>query len=433
MNTASRLNRGLRAASFVAAGLLAFSIGPAAGAMGPPGGVVAAAVPSSITLSSAANPSVTGQPASFTASVVCGATPASGLVTFLDGASPLGTASLDPTSTATFSTAGLEPGSHSITASFATTPECDASTSPPELQQVDKGASYVLLDVSSFVAVLGRPLVVTAEVGAMSPAAGTPTGTVTFSVSGTNLPPVGLDGAGHASITVPDPGVFSGGTPCNDCFHLSATYSGDARFEPSAFDEGPGGVISVPAVGTMQTSVLSGAPGSSISVSSVTGCPPPSTDPNSGWHVDVTLVQGATVIGSASFVVNRYGAGLMWDGQLIVDPGATPGEATLRASCVATPEGAGATYAYEPLTFTVTGASTEQPTTVAAAELPRTGRSSSELAASGVLVLLVGLALTRANRQRRHVESQLPGSPHFGVRRVVPPAHGHRDRVSREA
>ena len=167
----------------------------------------------------------------------------------------------------------------------------------------------------------------------------------------------------------------------------------------------------------MQSSVGSGPPGSSMSVRSVTGCPPTPSDPTTGWRVDVTLVQGATAIGSTSIPINRYGyqsgqVGLMWEGGLLVDTRATPGAATLRASCVATPEGAlpegaVASYAYEPLSFTVTNPSTGRPTTEQGAELARTGRSPWMLTLTGILSLLVGLTLIVASR-RRGITSDLP-------------------------
>jgi hypothetical protein len=398
----------------VVAAFIAVSTGLPAGAASPPD-PVAAAVVSSISLSSSANPSVTGQPVTFNATLTCSATPTSGVVTFLDGASPLGTAPLDPTSTATLSTAGLEPGPHSITATFAATPECDPSTSTPLAQQVDRGASYVVIYFSSPGAILGRPLDLTAKVGASPPAAGAPTGSVTFSVNGTPFPAVTLEAGGLARFTVPDPGVYSGGAPCASCFRAEATYSGDSHFEPSADRAFFIGVDAVPDLGTMRVRPLSGPPGTTISVSSETHCPllQPNDLPTE-LHVEIKLVQGTTTIGSTSFPINVYGP-RNWEGSLTVSAAAVPGPAVLSASCVGIPDAPNPTYPYAPVTFTVTPASSGQPATVQGAELARTGRSTSTLGLTGVLSLLVGLTLILTSR-RRGIAPEPPRPSRSGAR-----------------
>ena len=66
-------------------------------------------------LSSSANPTLVGQPVTFTASVT--PTAAAGSVTFKDGAATLGTGTLAG-GIATFATTGLSSGSHSVTAVY---------------------------------------------------------------------------------------------------------------------------------------------------------------------------------------------------------------------------------------------------------------------------------------------------------------------------
>src|SRR5262249_15342488 len=80
---------------------------------------------STTTIVSSANPSLAGQAVTFTATVKdTGATPAqtpTGTVTFKDGSTVLGTATLSGssgTATATFSTSALTAGSHTITATY---------------------------------------------------------------------------------------------------------------------------------------------------------------------------------------------------------------------------------------------------------------------------------------------------------------------------
>src|SRR3954451_17443627 len=81
-------------------------------------GVIANVGPAGTTtsLTSNLNPSPFGQTVTFTAAVTGGATPATGTVTFLDGAASLGTGTLNGAGQATLATTLLPVGSHAITA-----------------------------------------------------------------------------------------------------------------------------------------------------------------------------------------------------------------------------------------------------------------------------------------------------------------------------
>jgi hypothetical protein len=95
--------------------------------------IEAAAVPETTvtTLASDVNPAATGQSVTFTAQVTGvgqGPVPA-GVVTFLDGSTPLGTAALNGEGAASLSTALLAAGSHSISASYGGSGTAAASAS----------------------------------------------------------------------------------------------------------------------------------------------------------------------------------------------------------------------------------------------------------------------------------------------------------------
>ena len=81
----------------------------------PPTQVTVAKVASVVTLTSSANPSAPNQAVTFAATVQAGAT---GVITFLDGSTVLGTGTLNAAGVATISTSTLTIGSHSITASY---------------------------------------------------------------------------------------------------------------------------------------------------------------------------------------------------------------------------------------------------------------------------------------------------------------------------
>jgi len=87
------------------------------------------------TLSSLPNPSVFGQSVVFTATVSAASGTPTGSVSFVEGPNTLGTATLSG-GAATFTTATLPIGSHSITAVFAGTAPFAGSTSSPLVQNV---------------------------------------------------------------------------------------------------------------------------------------------------------------------------------------------------------------------------------------------------------------------------------------------------------
>src|SRR5439155_1053879 len=89
---------------------------------------------------SSINPSVSGQPVTFTATVTAKSPAAgtpTGTVTFKDGSRTLGTGTLDGSGQATFVTSTLALGSHSITATYGGSSTFNPSTSPTFTQTVN--------------------------------------------------------------------------------------------------------------------------------------------------------------------------------------------------------------------------------------------------------------------------------------------------------
>src|SRR5207244_1906407 len=141
------------------------------------------------TVASSANPSVFGQSVTFTATVAVvspGAGSPSGSVTFLDGATTLGTGTLSG-GTATFATSALAVGSHSITASYGGDTNFNTSTSAVLTQTVNKANTTTTVASSANPSVFGQSVTFTATVAAVAPGAGTPSGTVTFLDGATTL------------------------------------------------------------------------------------------------------------------------------------------------------------------------------------------------------------------------------------------------------
>jgi hypothetical protein len=180
--------------------------------------VSAGPVSTTTTLTSSLNPAAFGQNVTFTATVSppSGAT---GTVTFMDGASPIGTSALNASGVATFSTSTLGVGTHSITAQYSGDAGHGGSTSSALSQVVNKASTTTTLTSDSNPSKAGRPVTFTASV---SPSAAT--GTVQFFDGSTSLGTVPISG-GSAAFTT---SALTGGR-----HSITAVYSGDAHFASS--------------------------------------------------------------------------------------------------------------------------------------------------------------------------------------------------------
>jgi len=146
-----------------------------------------------------------------------------GTVTFMDGATVLGTAALS-SGVAKLTTTALPAGSNSLTAVYGGDADFTTSTSAALSQTVTQSATKTTLTQSSATITYGQSVTFTATAAAVSPGAGTPTGTVTFKSGTTVLGTAALSGgvAKLTSTTVPA-GSDS----------ITAVYSGDTNFTTS--------------------------------------------------------------------------------------------------------------------------------------------------------------------------------------------------------
>jgi hypothetical protein len=146
-----------------------------------------------VTLASSTSAPVYGQPVLFEAIVSLPGpgfgTPA-GTVTFMDGTTKLGTGTLSTSgglTTATFTTATLAVGFHSITAVYGGDIIHATSTSATLPVTVAQDATTTVVTASRPSAVVGQSVTFTATVAVSAPGVGTPTGTVTFMDGTTKL------------------------------------------------------------------------------------------------------------------------------------------------------------------------------------------------------------------------------------------------------
>ncbi|HET8922787.1 MAG TPA: Ig-like domain repeat protein [Candidatus Acidoferrum sp.] len=172
------------------------------------------------TVSSSANPATFSQAVVLSASIqgAFGGN-ATGTVTFLDGATALGTAPVSGNA-AQLSVSSLAVGSHSITAKYNGDANVAGSTSAALTQTVSQAGTTTTVTSGANPAVFEQS--VTFSVRIQSSSNGTPTGTVTL-----------MDGSGSlGSTALPANGVaqFAISSLVPGAHAISASYSGDANF-----------------------------------------------------------------------------------------------------------------------------------------------------------------------------------------------------------
>lgn len=176
-----------------------------------------------VVLASSLTPTAYGQVVTLTAmvSVVSpGAAPLSGPVTFKDGSTVLGTGNLT-NGVATFPTAALTVGSHSLTAVYGGDANTASSTSAVLTQKVNKAATQVNLSLSLSSVLFGQSVTLTAQVSVIAPGMANLTGTVTFKDGTTVLGTMTVNGNGVAT--------FSTMKLAKGQRKLTAVYNGDSH------------------------------------------------------------------------------------------------------------------------------------------------------------------------------------------------------------
>jgi hypothetical protein len=179
-------------------------------------------------LSSTSNPSVFGQSVTFTAAVSVvapGAGTPTGIVTFRDSATVIGTGTLSG-GVASFTTAALAVGGHSVTATYGSDFNFNGSTNTVR-QTVNKANTTTTVNSSSNPSTFNQAVTFTAMVTAVAPGSGTPTGTVTFAYVDSAL---NLSGTlGTVNVSAGSATLTTSSLPVN-VNKLTATYNGDANF-----------------------------------------------------------------------------------------------------------------------------------------------------------------------------------------------------------
>ncbi len=191
-------------------------------------GLVLDVDPASVAVTSSNNPSTTGNAVTFSVTASSGGATPTGQVTLLDGTTALATAQLGAGGLATFTTANLSSGQHSITVAYAGDTSNSAAVSPVLLQVVKdvQAATTTSLASSSNPVIAGAPFTLTAGVAVATPGSGTGTiaGMVAFKEGLNTLGTADIaNGLATLNLTTLAPGSHS----------ILAGYTGSANYAGS--------------------------------------------------------------------------------------------------------------------------------------------------------------------------------------------------------
>jgi streptogramin lyase len=179
-----------------------------------------------------------GQAIHLTATVTSAAGTPGGTVTFFDGSTALGTASLDAGGQATLPSVLRTAGSHTLSAVFNGTAAFAPSRSAALPETVSQDATTTTLTASANPAPVGQQLVLSVTVTPAFPGAGAPTGTIILRDGRNTLAFAALNSSGRAVFTfIPGQVIRNGRSRFTvlprGIHHLTVSYLGDGNFAPS--------------------------------------------------------------------------------------------------------------------------------------------------------------------------------------------------------
>jgi streptogramin lyase len=179
-----------------------------------------------------------GQAVHLTATVTSAAGTPGGTVTFFDGNTAVGTASLNAGGQAVLATVFRTGGSHTLNAVFNGTPAFAPSRSPALQETVSPDPTTTTLTASANPAPVGKTLVLTVTVTPAFTGAGAPTGTIILRDGSNTLAFAQLDSTGRAVLTF-IPGQTFGTKRSRftvlgrGIHHLTVSFLGDGNFAAS--------------------------------------------------------------------------------------------------------------------------------------------------------------------------------------------------------
>jgi streptogramin lyase len=185
----------------------------------------ATAATTQTVLSANPSPGVFGQPITLTASVTSPVGIPTGTVTFSDGSTILGSATLDTNGQAKLSVL-LAAGAHDLSAQYVGNATFASSTSTTLSETVNPAPTITAISASKNPVLVGQSVTFTATVTPAQPGTVIPSGTVTFIDSGNVVATVALDATGR--------GAFSTSFTVAEAHTIQVVYHGSQDFAASS-------------------------------------------------------------------------------------------------------------------------------------------------------------------------------------------------------
>jgi large repetitive protein len=239
------------------------------------------------TVAASPNPGIAGAPVALTATVklATGSATITGKVTFTDGTTTLGTATLSAAGTATINPI-LAAGSHAIVATYSGSSNDVGSTSSALALEVILATTTATVSASPDPALVLSTITFTATVTGNG---GIPTGSVALFANGSiNLGSGTLNGAGTAQVTN---ATLAAGT-----YQITAVYSGDANNAGTTSAAIKEVVGTLPTNTNLGSAATTGSKSQLILVGTVTDTSGTGPVPTG----TVTFTSGTTVLGAAT-------------------------------------------------------------------------------------------------------------------------------------
>jgi Bacterial Ig-like domain (group 3)/FG-GAP-like repeat len=239
------------------------------------------------SLRTLANPGVFGQTETLIATVTAPTGTPTGAVSFFDGGTLLGAATVSSDGQATL-LVSLGVGVHSLSASFAANGAFAASTSQPLVQTINPASTTTFLQASKSSVAVGQTAVFTASVVTVFPGTGLPTGTVTFLDGAVVLGTTSLSNFGSATLTTRF--VTTGAHTITAVFNGSGNFLGSSA---TALEQVTTTPVLAPTTTLLTSSSSSPHPGQRFTLTAtVLGAPGTGTPTGT-----VTFMNGNVVIG----------------------------------------------------------------------------------------------------------------------------------------
>ena len=248
-----------------------------------------------------ANPAVEFASLAFAATVTGWTTPPVGVISFVDGLTPLGSATLDGAGNAHFTVPSLAVGAHNITATFAGDAN-DFTSQYSFVQTINLAPTSTRLATSTAVAQFAAPITLTATVTGVS--ASTPTGNVNFLDGTAVLATLPVNALGVATYVNSS---LSAGTHT-----ITAAYQGDADYAGSTSTQIITETISqTPTVTTLSTNATTSISGRPVLLTATVTAAGGSLPTGTIAFMDGNIVLGSANLtqGTASLSVSNLNVG----------------------------------------------------------------------------------------------------------------------------